>query len=85
MVPTLIMVGGEDDLRASNRDLFEDLGTQRKAMIEIACGTHFMVWEKQRHVLHRASLEWLRTATVNGSPTGRYQADNDGRITASVP
>ena len=44
-----------------------------------------MVWEKQRHVLHRASLEWLRTATVNGSPTGRYQADNDGRITASVP
>jgi pimeloyl-ACP methyl ester carboxylesterase len=83
MVPTLIMVGGEDDLRVSNRDLFEDLGTQHKAMIEIACGTHFMVWEKQRHVLHSASLEWLRSATVMGKPTGKYQADTDGRITSA--
>jgi pimeloyl-ACP methyl ester carboxylesterase len=82
-VPTLIMVGEEDRLLTSNRELFEDLGTKRKAMIEIACGTHFMVWEKQRQVLHSASLEWLKTATVNGTPTGKFHADVNGKIAAA--
>jgi pimeloyl-ACP methyl ester carboxylesterase len=84
-VPTLLMVGEQDDLIASNRELFEDLGTQDKAFLGISCATHFVVWEKQRRILHRASLEWLQNTHLNGSRAGRFWADGEGRITAREP
>jgi pimeloyl-ACP methyl ester carboxylesterase len=79
-VPTLIMVGEEDDLRTSNAQLFEDLGSSQKAYLRIACATHFAVWEAQHRVLQRASLEWLRSTTLNGQRTGTFRADETGRI-----
>jgi len=79
-VPTLIMVGEQDDLLASNRDLFEDLGSQNKVLLGLSCATHFVVWEKQRRVLHRASLEWLQRSQLNGASAGQFWADPDGRI-----
>ncbi|MGE5540499.1 MAG: alpha/beta fold hydrolase [Gemmatimonas sp.] len=79
-VPTLIMVGEEDDLRTSNAQLFEDLGSSQKAFLAIACATHFAVWEAQHRVLQRASLEWLRSTTLNGQRTGTFRADEGGRI-----
>jgi pimeloyl-ACP methyl ester carboxylesterase len=81
-VPTLIMVGEEDDLIASNRELHEDLGSQSKVLLAVSCATHFVVWEKQRRVLYRASLEWLQNAQLNGSSVGQFWADPDGRILA---
>jgi pimeloyl-ACP methyl ester carboxylesterase len=82
-VPTLIMVGEEDDLRTTNAQLFEDLGSSQKAFLAIACATHFAVWEAQHRVLQRASLEWLRSTTLNGQGTGTFRADEAGRITAA--
>ena len=81
-VPTLIMVGEEDDLLASNRELHEDLGSQSKVLLAVSCATHFVVWEKQRRVLYRASLEWLQNALLNGSSVGQFWADPEGRISA---
>jgi pimeloyl-ACP methyl ester carboxylesterase len=81
-IPTLIMVGEQDDLLASNRELFADLGSQQKVFLGIACATHFAVWEKQRRILHRASLEWLQKTQLNGSGSGSFRADEEGRIAA---
>ena len=80
-VPTLLMVGEQDDLMASNLQLFDDLGAKEKAFLGIACATHFAVWEKQRRVLHKASLDWLQNTRLTGKSTGMFRADNDGRIT----
>lgn len=79
-VPTLIMVGEQDRLIGSNRDLFDDLGAPDKVFLNISCATHFVVWEKQRHILHRASLEWLQNTQLNGARTGRFSANAEGRI-----
>jgi pimeloyl-ACP methyl ester carboxylesterase len=79
-VPTLIMVGEEDNLIAANRDLHADLGASDKTFLAIACATHFVNWEKQRRVLHRASLEWLEKGTLTGQRQGMFRADADGNI-----
>ena len=79
-VPVLLMVGEEDGLMASNRELFEDLGSADKLFLGIACATHFVGWEKQHRVLKRASLEWLESGTLAGSRHGNYRADPDGTI-----
>jgi pimeloyl-ACP methyl ester carboxylesterase len=79
-VPVLLMVGEEDGLMASNRELFEDLGSADKLFLGIACATHFVGWEKQHRVLKRASLEWLESGTLAGSRRGNYRADPDGTI-----
>ena len=78
--PTLIMVGEEDDLLASNVQLFEDHGAEKKLFVQVACATHFMNWERQRKVLHRASLEWLTKGTLDGADRGRLKADATGKI-----
>ena len=75
------MIGENDRLLPSNRHLFADLGAEPKAMIEIACASHFAQWEIQRRVLQRAALEWLEGTTVEGRPAGRFRADAQGRVT----
>ncbi len=79
-VPTLMMVGEQDDLLKSNLELFDDLGASRKVFVRIACGTHFINWERQREVLHRASLEWLTKGRFGGVDRGRLRADPAGKI-----
>ncbi len=80
-VPTLIMVGEQDDLLKSNIEFFEDHGAERKLYLQVACATHFMNWERQRKVLHRASLEWLDKRSIDGADRGRLKADATGKIT----
>jgi pimeloyl-ACP methyl ester carboxylesterase len=80
--PTLIMIGGFDDLLAANRALYGDLAVGDKAMLEIACGSHFMLWEMQHRVLHQAAREWLAEGTLLGRKTGLFGADAQGRIEA---
>ena len=79
-VPTLIMVGEQDDLTASNLELFDDLGAKNKVFLGIACGTHFTNWEKQRRVLHSASADWLKNGSLKGASTGMFRADEKAAI-----
>ena len=81
-VPTLIMVGEQDNLMKSNLELIDDLGASNKAFLSIACATHFVVWEKQRRVLYKASLDWLRNGRLNGRNAGNFHADERGAIHA---
>ncbi len=81
-VPTLIMAGEQDDLITSNRELFADLGAEKKVFLAIACATHFAVWEKHRRVLHSASRDWLTGTKLLGADAGMFRADENGKIGA---
>jgi pimeloyl-ACP methyl ester carboxylesterase len=78
--PTLVMCGEYDRLYDSNIALYGALGTRHKAFLGIECASHFMVWEMQRRVLHRASIEWLQSGALAGAPKGSFWADREGQI-----
>jgi pimeloyl-ACP methyl ester carboxylesterase len=70
--PTL-MVTGEYDKQVPPdrvRDLFADLGAERKVFIDLACSSHNAMWEKNHLLLFQASLDWLTKGSVNGQQEG---------------
>lgn len=80
--PTLI-IRGEFDMTAPEplqRDLFEDLGTDHKVFVKVACASHQLVWENQHMILLRASEEWLREGTFAEQPSGSFFVDAGGGI-----
>ena len=79
------MVGEGDRLLANNIRLFNDIGTGHKAYLQIACGSHFMMWEGARHAQRAAALEWLSDGTLQGASRGTFHADETGRVEAAVP
>ena len=76
-VPTLILVGEQDSLLEPDRQLYDDLtGTTSKVLVEMACATHFAVWETTQYkLLHEASLEWFEQGTFRGSAAGRFTVE----------
>lgn len=84
-VPVLVMAGESDRLLASNIGLYGDLGTDHKCWLQVACASHFMMWERGRHVLRRAALEWLAEGTLEGSRRTTFRADEEGRIAPAEP
>ena len=70
--PTLMVVGQHEKQVSPDRvrELFADIGTPQKLMVDLACSSHNAMWEKNRLLLFRASLEWLTQGTVNGSKDG---------------
>jgi pimeloyl-ACP methyl ester carboxylesterase len=70
--PTL-MVTGQYDRQVSPdrvRDLYADLGAERKVFIDLACSSHNAMWEKNHLLLFKASQEWLTKGTVSGMQQG---------------
>jgi pimeloyl-ACP methyl ester carboxylesterase len=72
-IPTLVMLGEFDGLNASNKELYEDLGADSKVFVSIACGSHFLVWEKNHSLLHEASRLWFTHGTFNGANRGEFK------------
>ena len=70
--PFLMIAGAHDKQVAPERvrELYADLGSKRKAIVDLACSSHNAMWERNHLLLFRASLEWLRDGTVNGLPAG---------------
>jgi pimeloyl-ACP methyl ester carboxylesterase len=72
MIPTL-MVAGVHDVQVSPdrvRELYNDLGAEQKVFIDLGCSSHNAMWEKNRLIMFRASLEFLTAGTVNGAKSG---------------
>jgi pimeloyl-ACP methyl ester carboxylesterase len=70
--PTL-MVAGQHDKQVSPdrvRELYTDIAAPQKMLVDLACASHNAMWEKNRLLLFRASLEWLTQGTVNGAKEG---------------
>ena len=55
------------------RDLYADLGSKEKVLIDLACSSHNAMWERNRLLLFKASLEWLRDGKVNGTSEGEVK------------
>lgn len=70
--PTL-MVAAVHDVQVQSqrvRELYDDLGSAQKVLIDLGCASHNAMWERNHSLLFRASLEWLEGGTVNGMQQG---------------
>ena len=78
--PTMILVGEQDGLLEAGRVLYSDLtGTSDKVLVEMACATHFAVWESTQYCfMHVASLEWLTEREWRGRQLGTYEVGVGG-------
>lgn len=89
--PSLFVVGEFDGLSPSSpgvtltRRLYEDLGAQSKVRIEVACASHALPFETQRHILHKASKAWFLHGSIQGVDYGVLCVDADGRFTICPP
>lgn len=77
-VPTLVIVGEEDRLIASNRVLFGSLGSHQKVFVAAASATHFMLWERGRRFLAEAAREWFLRRTFRGANHGAFRLSPEG-------
>lgn len=75
MIPTLLFAGVHDRQvpLARVRELYEDLGAADKVFVDLACSSHNAMWETNRGLMFKASLEWLEAGTVNGQKAGAIQ------------
>jgi pimeloyl-ACP methyl ester carboxylesterase len=70
--PTL-MIAGQHDKQVSPdrvRELYADLAAPEKLLVDLACSSHNAMWEKNRQLMFKASLDWLTTGSVNGMKEG---------------
>jgi len=73
--PTLMITGAHDGQVQPSRvhDLYADIGSKSKVLIDLACSSHNAMWEKNHRLLFQASLEWLTKGTVNGVDQGKVR------------
>ena len=76
----LLVIGGEFDEPDTRRQTYDQAGSADKVWVLVDCASHFMLWEKQRGVLHDASIEWLRDGTYQGESTGTFHVGEDGDV-----
>ncbi len=77
LTPTLIVVGEYDRLK-ERRTVFEQISSKEKVFIDVACASHFMVWEKQRRVLHESSVAWLKDGRIKNVNRGEFRVTENG-------
>ena len=68
-----LMVAGAHDKQVAPervRELYADVGSKQKILIDLACSSHNAMWERNHLLLFKASLEWLEDGTVNGMTEG---------------
>ena len=70
--PTLMVAAIHDKQVLPERvhEYFADLGAENKVLLDLGCASHNAMWETNRLVLFRASLEWLTAGTVEGMAQG---------------
>ena len=55
------------------RELYADLGSKEKIIVDLACSSHNAMWERNHLLLFKASLDWLRDGKVNGISEGELK------------
>lgn len=79
--PTLVLLG-EHDNYAQRLQAWQILALEHRLFIKIACASHFVAFERGRHLLYRATREWLAGGAVDGNERGEFLGDVDGGLTA---
>jgi pimeloyl-ACP methyl ester carboxylesterase len=70
--PMLIVMGALDKQvnPERGRELFADLGSKQKVLVDLGCSSHNAMWEKNRLLLFQMSRDWLVDGAVNGRTEG---------------
>jgi pimeloyl-ACP methyl ester carboxylesterase len=73
--PFLMVTGAHDKQIAPERvrELYADLGSKQKVIIDLACSSHNAMWEKNHLLLFQASLEWLKDGKVKETSAGELK------------
>lgn len=73
--PFLMVTGAHDKQVAPERvrDLYADLGSKEKVIVDLACSSHNAMWERNHLLLFKASLDWLKEGKVNGVSAGELK------------
>ena len=71
--PMLLVAPATDGQVSPERvvELFDDVGSSKKILLDLACSSHNAMWEMNRDLLFQASLEWLSEGTVEGVESGK--------------
>jgi pimeloyl-ACP methyl ester carboxylesterase len=81
--PTLVLLG-EYDNYAQRLQAWKGLALEHRLFIKVACASHFVSFERGRHLLYRATNEWLARGTVDGVARGEFFGDVNGEVTAAA-
>ena len=68
-----LMVSGIHDKQVPPdrvRELYEDLGSPNKVLLDLGCASHNAMWESNRHLLYQATIDWLRDGKLGGVSQG---------------
>jgi pimeloyl-ACP methyl ester carboxylesterase len=70
--PTLMIAGAHDKQVPPDRvrAMYDDTGSSDKVLIDLGCSSHNAMWESNHQTMFNASLEWLKSGTVNGTRNG---------------
>ena len=79
--PTLMLLG-EFDSYAKRLEAWHALAAPQRMFIKVAQSTHFMQFERSRHLLVRAAASWFADGAVDGQSGGEHFADTAGKIRA---
>lgn len=73
--PTLLVAGIHDRQVVPERvrELHTDLGSREKVLLDLGCSSHNAMWEINRLLLFKASLDWLTLGAVDGKKDGVVQ------------
>ena len=81
--PTLVLLG-EFDNYAQRLEAWKGLRVEHRMFIKIACASHFVSFERGRHLLYRATQSWLADGAVDGAQSGEFFGDMQGQLTPSA-
>jgi len=81
--PTLVLLG-EFDNYAQRLEAWKGLRVEHRMFIKVACASHFVSFERGRHLLYRATQSWLADGAVDGAQSGEFFGDAQGKLTPSA-
>jgi pimeloyl-ACP methyl ester carboxylesterase len=77
--PTLYLLG-EHDNYARRIESWRALAAPRRMFVKVAGCSHFMQFERARHLLYRATAEWMGEGAFMGQDGGEFAADTQGTM-----
>jgi pimeloyl-ACP methyl ester carboxylesterase len=79
-VPALLAAGVHDVqvTPARVRELYADIGSKEKVLLDLGCSSHNALWERTHLALFSASLEWLTLGTVDAKKEGIVKRGYEG-------
>lgn len=71
-LPTLLITAEFDRqvLPKAVYELYEDLGSAKKVLLDMGCSSHRAIWETNHLLMFKASADWLKNTAIGGSSTG---------------